>query len=269
MAATIKELFLGYSGSAKDRRIRYLVRDATDEDEAISLILATAPALRGGLVVVNASANEIGSGLFSGEALYGEATGVPNPPSASATYTFNMQVEPETFLYSRNRISSSPGSAPSVINGMIGVELDESQGRWSGITVPAGPVTDEISYEYPAAVIPNSYRATVRSLLGKVANHVFLGEPAGTMRFVACSASVSSDSTQRISFKFANRQNRTEKLGDINLGTVDGWDFVWSYNDIETFNDGNTVIAIPKPRFAYIERLLDRASFGPLGLPGV
>ena len=269
MAINAKELFLGNAGDVKGRNLQYLVREAPTETEAIAEIIATAPALRDGLVLKNASAKEIGFQMYKGAAIYAEATEVPRPDVSSSTYTFNLQVKSEVVFFSENRLQKIPANAPEVVGGRIGIEVDQTEGRWSGIEIPSGPITDEISFEYPNAVIPQSYRDTVRSYAGAVNSDTFLNQPPGSMRLLSVNASVTSDDRQTIAFGFGNRENRTSVVvGSHTIASLDGWDFFWTYDKQTIVADAGTSmdIVFSEPQFVYVERLLARKTFATLGI---
>lgn len=272
MTISMEERFKGRSGSRKNRVVEYLVRGSDDDALIRQWSENNAPSYHDSLALGEISdIKQISNSTWSVKAKYGplDVKDMPEPEPGTASYTFNMQVEPETFYYSSNRLARFPQTAPQIDNGAIGIQLADGRGRHAGITVPAGPVTDEITYEYPEAVIPDAYRNTVRSLIGGVNDSTWLGSPAGTMRFVSCSASITSEQKQSISFRFAYRPTETVTVGDFGLGSVDGWDFYWSTDETVILIDPNSGAEIPfiSPRFVYLERLLPRVSFGTLSLP--
>ena len=189
------------------------------------------------------------------------------PVVGSNVYTFNYRAVPELITKSLSTEQKAPETAPPT-GGLHNIQLNGTEAKVVGTVVPAGPVTDRLTYQYPAAVISSTYRSTVQSLMGKVNSQLYLGQDPGTMRFVGCSAAVRTDSDQTIVFEFAFRPRRDVTLGGLSLGTVDGWDFPWSY-DIQELLDGagGVKLVMPKPIHAYVDRLLARADFTTLGIP--
>ena len=277
MAVAMEETYLSRSGDSKGRKVDYIVTGTDDDAVALDYVEANAPSTHDGLVFRTVSRLTQQSDMrwiatCAYGKLFGTAAVLPEPASGTAAYSFSAIVEPERVLYSPYGVEGFPrkypANAPSFANGHIGLQLADGQGRHEGIEIPAGPVTDEVTYEYPAAVIPTNYRTTVRGLIGGVNDATFLGNPIGTTRLVGVRAQLTSDTKQSITFSFSYRRNQATRVGGYNLGTVEGWDFVWSYDETFTFSDPDgREVPVVGPKFVYVERLLPRVSMASLGLP--
>lgn len=273
-----------YSGTNQRRYIELVVKGPDNFNEAYAALLNEIPAVYPGtsLVLTDPKLDQQSDRIWFATADYqplgpAYAAVVPPPEVGSATFTFNMRVEEETFLHSfgdpnveadgRGLLLKVPSDAPSVANGLLGLEFTRStrRARAQGITVPAGPVTHQMTYTYPSAVIPLNYQNLVLAMKGAVANGTWLGRPAGEMRLVGCSSSVTSNSTQSITFDWAMRENRAVKLGELDLGSVNGWDFYWAIEKPVLLTQGDYKIPFPKPLFAYVERLLPYVTMSDLG----
>lgn len=274
MAIAMEEDYLGRSGNKNNRRLKFVVTGTDDDAAARAYVEANVPSTHDGLVArVVSNIEQLANERWRFTVDYGALSlfDIPTADPGTASYTFFAQVEPEVFYYSVDRIGRWPSNAPNVVNGMVGIKPAHGGGLHAGIEVPAGPVTDRVTYEYPAAVIPQTYRNTVRSLIGRSNANTFLGSPPGTMRFVTCSASITSTGKQTIDFGFAYRSPQVVKIGNHNLGTVQGWDSVWSIDQETTLTgpDGREWPFV-KPEFVYVERFVKQAPFGGtqgLGLP--
>lgn len=269
MAITVDERFRGRSGSSTSRRLEYLVKGTDDDALVLSNLNASVAATHNGLVLTNITIKQQGDETWYGTAVYGAlnaGSNIPEPESGTASYTFNAHVEPDVELYSQQQIARFPASAPKNLYGPIGIST-AAGGRHEGIQIPAGPVTDTITYEYPAAVIPGQYRSAVRASIGGVNNTTFLNNPAGTMRLVSVTASITSEEKQSITFSWAYRARRQVKVGDFDLGLVDGWDFFWSYDEQVAVDFKGETSVFARPKYVYHERLIPRINFLSLGLP--
>lgn len=275
-----EEYYLGRSGSGAQRKLKFIVTGTDSDIAAKQWVEANAPSSHDGLAFTSVSGiTQQSNTRWLVDANYGATSGtaavVPEPESGTATYTFSAQVEPTVEYYSIEQVAKYPDNAPDNPNGLIGLQLAEGEGRFAGIEVPAGPITDEVTYEYPSAVIPASYRDTVRPLIGTVNDMTYLSAPPGSLRLISVRSSVTSDNKQSINFGFAYRENRTNVLiGQHTIPTLDGWDFIWSIDrtlcGTFTPTGGDAVEIITRePYIVYVERLCKRANFHSLDLPQV
>lgn len=272
MTVLMKERYKGRSGGRFARKVEFLLWGTDDDGVAITHAENNAPAEHNALVLQKIdNLKQLGPELWSLTAFYGalDLSTLEEPEPGTASYTFNARIEEETYFYSIERLAKLPEEAPEIVNGLIGGQLSGGQGRAVGITVPAGPVTDTVTYEFAQVVIPASYRETVLSMLGAVSNQTFLGHPPGTTRFVGVNSSITAESKQTIQFDFAYRPRRQLILGEHDFGIVDGWDFGWTVDDTVVKTDTGLGIEVPfvEPLFAYLERLLPRVDLNDLDLP--
>lgn len=273
MPIAMEETYLSRSGDKTSRKVKFVVTGSDDDAAVRAHAEANIPSTHDGLVFQKISGiTQIADERWEVTGAYGQLTGraavVPEPEGGTASYSFSAQVEPKIEYFSRDRQKILPAGVHDLVNGPIGLQLADGRGRHAGIEVPAGPITDEITYEYPAAVIPSNYRSTVRGLIGGANNAAWLGEPAGTMRLVSVRAQITSESKQTISFGWAFRPKLDIKVGAVDLGPVDGWDFVWSLDETQILPgpDGEE-IPIIVPYAGFVERLVPRVNFGLLALP--
>ena len=273
MAIAMEEDYLGRSGDKLKRKLRFIVT-GTDDDAAVRAHAeANVPSTHDGLVARNVSdIKQISDQRWSVVANYGGLSlfDIPEPASGTASYTFQAYVEQETFYYTEDRIATYPAGAPDLAGPYVGIDTTGDTAEHRGIVVPAGPVTDRLTYEYPSATIPASYRTTVRGLLGGSNAGTFLGDVAGTRRLVSCTASITSSGKQTIDFGFAYRAPKARTIGSHNLGTVSGWDSVWSMDKLVIKTaPGFPDLPAPEPIVVYVERFVPRVDFTTLGLPAV
>lgn len=271
--ATAEEYYKGRSGTQNGYRHQYYVYDTNSDVTARSTAEAAAPGTHGGYVLRGATdVRQLSTDKWLVTVEYGALSviDIPEPDAGTATYTFSVRVEPETFFYSVNQIAKFPAGAPDLAGGLVGVRFNGSQGSHEGVTVPAGPVTDTITYEYPAAVIPLSYKNTVRALIGTSNSAAFLGEDPGSMRFVECDSTVTSTGKQTITFRFAHRPTRNLSIGGQAINNLPGWDSIHTIDEYKILADSTGREAtIIYPLYVYQERFVPRSDFATLGLPAV
>jgi len=213
-----------------------------------------------------------GKGFYEVEAQYREYAYDPLTPLTvgdGPRYTFNYRQEPETFLYAFNSSTVTPSNAPTW-GGLLGVSGSTLTHRIEARGITVNPrITDTAKFVISAtADWTLAYRSLVRSMMGKVNEHPFIGEPKGCYRFVAARGDYQSDTEFLLVLGFDFREYKELKAvgaGSLNIPAHEGHQYAWTYDELEIDDPGGReAVLVSKPKYSYVETLHDYADLNRL-----
>lgn len=266
--ATAEEKFRGVTGDTMNRRIQYVVRNATDDADAINTVIATAPSQYNNIPMSNVEVEELAFhlGLFLCTAVYSSESS-EKPETDDIDISFDVALTTQHITQSISTVNryvneSNPFMAvDETVGGRIGTDHKNKNPEGVDIRVPVGSF--QITWYAPTASITSAYRKTLMETVGKVNNTAFYGHAAGEVLFVGASGRSRTEDDWEITYTFEVNPNRTDvKIAEgtdneINVDEVDGWDVLWvHYEEIP----GNEAIEYI-PSQACVERVYYRADF--------
>jgi len=196
----------------------------------------------------------------------------PPPPPAvnAATYSFAFRAEPKFIKNSFETVQTST-DAPEELKGLLNTSMQGGVHHAAGAHINVPAVTDRVTFVLPNSSVINALKATFRSTYGKINSSTWQGQAANTAMLVEASGTLRNLNEWSIELGFAIGEKYDLTVGEHLLEDINPFDYIWTYD-----RDFNTVIPIPgapipavllKVRFAYVERVWQRANFNSLGLP--
>jgi hypothetical protein len=269
MAASISESYLSRAftlGAQAGRELIFDIFDATDEDEAETILLATAPAAYQGLEIESVSAEHLGGNVWRG---YSRYVRVEN----NDEYTFDTGNGTAKITQSLGTVGvyALSGTTAPDFNGTIGVNGDKIDGV--EIQIPEPQFTE--THYIDDSLVTSGYKRTLAGLAKKVNNATFKGMQAGEVLFLGATGSKRGDEKWQITYRFAYSPNVTGinlggnvtgyyggSGGGITVTSKLGWDYLWvNYAD---FEDATAFSLVKQPIAAYVERVYEFADFSAL-----
>lgn len=262
-----QELFEGRTETIGERpraTVRWVVRDAADEADAKTTLLATVPAALAGLTLLSLTLDErVNADTWTATVEYGiperSQQDAPDPIFAFDTGGGNQHI-----TQSIQTVQRYGPKASTQLGGAIGFDGENVAGV--DITVPVYQFS-ETHYLAPSAVT-QSYKLALFSLTGTVNNAPFRGFAAGEVLFLGASGTrrgLNADDKWEIAYKFAASPNRSGlSVGSITGISKRGWDYLWVQYGEDV--DGTAKVLIKKPVAVYVEQVYPFANFGGLGI---
>jgi hypothetical protein len=271
MATTISENFLSRSFTLGQQAVRELIfdiHDATDETEAQTILLATAPSVYQGQVLDSINADPVGVDLWKGYARYTRL-------ADDSEYTFDTGGGSQKITQSLATVGmfAPPGFTAPDFQGAIGVSDDKVEG--AEIVDRKYQFTE--THTFLNSAVTDAYKLALFRLTGRVNNATFKNFAAGESLFMGASGSKRGDGLWSITFRFNCSPNVTglEIGGEFSSGYgggsgaisgIDkaGWDYLWvRYAD---FEDSVGTSLVKRPVAAYVERVYEADDFADLGI---
>ncbi len=261
------ELFEGRSETVGQRpraSVRWVVREAADEADAKTVLLATVPTGLAGLTRLSITLDErVNADTWTATAEYGipDRTQQEDP---EPVFAFDTGGGSQHITQSIQTMHRYGPQASTELGGAIGFDGENVAGV--DITVPVYQFS-ETHYLTPSAVT-QSYKLTLMGITGAVNNTPFRGFAAGEVLFLGASGTrrgLNPDDKWEVTYKFAASPNRTGlSVGSITGIQKRGWDYLWVQYGEDV--DGTAKVLIKKPVAVYIEQVYPFANFGGLGI---
>lgn len=284
MPAVAEEKYNGRSGEFRSEGNRYdtvwIVRDATDEADAVGTAYTTAPSTQ---------TTDDGKTLYRGAATWEEIncdTGiyevtikyVPREQQQAAVDTVRIRVSvggaTQKITQSLATSNKYPaGSAPD-LKQAIGVTADEVE----GVEIQAGSFKFTVSKVFDLGDLPdlsdiynlsayapvNDDTVTFTDSFSAVSitlaegECLFLGAELGEVR---------SDGAVEVVYSF----EASPSVVNITIGTItginaEGWEYIWVMYEPDTAGTGANKVLAQKPKFVYVEKVYEKGDFTVLGL---
>jgi hypothetical protein len=265
--ATAQELFEGRTEIVGERpraSVRWVVRQATDEADAKTVLLSIVPTVLSGLTRLTITLDErVNADTWTATAEYG----IPDRTQQEApepVFAFDTGGGSQHITQAIATVQRYGPKASSELGGAIGFDGENVAGV--DITVPVYQFS-ETHYLAPS-VVTQAYKLTLMNLTGTVNNTAFRGFAAGEVLFLGASGTrrgTNPDDKWEIAYKFAASPNRTGlSVGSITGIQKRGWDYLWVQYGEDV--DGAAKVLIKKPVAVYIEQVYQFANFGGLGI---
>ena len=146
-------------------------------------------------------------------------------------------------------------------NGQYG---DNSE--FAGVDVPSADLQETYTKVMKISSLTTAFRRKVAGLVGCVNSNTFKGWEPGEVMFLGCSFSGVDRARESVtvSFNFSIKPNeKNVKLGNIPLGDVAGWDYVWTLKPKTTWSNKSVTTEL---QYAFVAQVAPRKNFSALGL---
>ena len=108
-------------------------------------------------------------------------------------------------------------------------------------------------------MITTQWLAGFYALTGKVNSDVLWSFPAHTLLFRGLDGSTDGIGTCSLTFSFDFQPNVTENIDPFQVVVKNGWEYVWTYTELETDSTAN--LTVPKPLGLYVDQVYPETSF--------
>lgn len=277
--ATVEEKFRGVSGDYTNRSVEFIVKNASNEGDAITETVVYVMVNYGGqidgLPLQNVSVEEISypKGIFKTTAQFGK---IDDQEKDTGTIEFNFDVNMDTRRIYRSIETVSgatqyvrPGGKAKPLNGRINVNSDGiADGTDIRIPVPGFQVT----WYAPVASVTDGYKVDVLNLVGTINDSTFYGFDRGEVMFTGASGRQRNIDDWELSYRFEVHPNVSDQtIGEspdqITGIDVEGWNFLHvRYERQQRNNDAGDKIDVFVPEQAYVERIYEYGNFALLGI---
>ena len=273
MSTTCRELFRSRSGdvgSSGRRELLYSITGSDDDAAVITAIQAAAPATFGGLTRDTITIDQVGPKTWMAKVGYttsSYAIGVTE-------HKFAFQIGGGTQHVTQSIATiykAGAGGAPAPnFKGALNVEIKNGQTNVRGVDIAAPKGEFSELHCLANATVTAAYQRGLMRLCGKYNVAAFRGYAIGEVQFIGAEGDKGDDGYWRITFKFQVSENRSSvkfNAGDadeINLGAVQGWDYIWCLYEESADDAANCMIS--KPTAAYREKVLHAGAFSALGI---
>lgn len=163
---------------------------------------------------------------------------------------------------------ASKSNAPTIYIGN-GINWNGQYGdnsEFAGVDVPSADLQETYTKVMKISSLTTAFRRKVAGLVGCVNANTFKGWEPGEVMFLGCSFSGVDRARERVSvsFNFSIKPNeKNVELGNIPLGNVAGWDYVWTLKPKTTWS-ANSLHA--ELQYAFVAQVAPRKNFSALGL---
>lgn len=144
-----------------------------------------------------------------------------------------------------------------VFNGLINVQ----NGVAAGVDIQTPVLHIDVTCKLPTEMITTQWLAGFYALTGKVNSDVLWSFPAHTLLFRGLDGSTDGIGTCSLTFSFDFQPNVTENIDPFQVVVKNGWEYVWTYTELETDSTSNTTV--PKPLGLYVDQVYPEVSFAP------
>jgi hypothetical protein len=268
---TVEEKFQGLRGDRKSREIDFIVKDASDETDALT---ATAVYIgvnygfeRDNIPLSGISVSELAyhKGLYETTASFSVAK-QEDPETNDVEVSFDLNLDTRRIYRSYETTNSyeAAGVDAKSYHQQINVQEDGTTDG-ADVRVPVGGF--QVSWYAPQASVTESYRTTVLGMVGKTNNDTFYGHSAGEVLFAGVAGRARNTDDWELVFRFETSPNQTgltigESPHTITGVDVQGWEVLWVDYEHKTEND----LDVSYPVRAYTERVYESADFSLLGV---
>lgn len=222
--------------------------------------------------------DHLGNGIWDVAARYGKkeqkSSSQPDPANRS-TFSFDTTGGTQHITQSLETIAryptdfdvlTNPGvlRPPPNFQGAIGVNSDAVEG--CDVVAPAYAFTE--THYVPKAFVTGAYKAKIYLLTGKVNDATFTRADGqsfarGTCQFLGATGSSKGTEDWEITYRFTASPSVTGiTIGDIPNVDKEGFHYLWVRYSEGT--DANQLVK--RPSAVYVERVLEYAAFGDLGI---
>ena len=145
-------------------------------------------------------------------------------------------------------------TAPT-FNGLINVQ----NGVAAGVDIQTPVLHIDITCKMPTAMVTTQWLASFYALTGKVNSDALWSFPAHTLLFRGLDGTTDGVGTCNLTFSFDFQPNVTENIDPFQAVVKNGWEYVWTYTELETDTTTNTTV--PKPLGLYVDQVYPETSF--------
>ena len=237
---------------------KYRITGTSDDAEARSKLMATAPATYEGLPVGQIQTRPVDYKVFEATVSYSNR----EFERLHSTFSFNTLGGTTHINHSLETVESYELIAGrKALDFQGGINVDGDQVKGVDVTIPSLVFTE--THKYSPAIVAAGFVRNIMEVTGTVNSSVFRGFAPGEVLFKGATGSY-NDSLIAVTFHFECSANRTIDVAGVNVDKP-GHDYMWL--DYENYEDTQTSEVASRPRAAYVERIYPRADFNLLGLP--
>ena len=246
--------------------IPYVVFETTDEDAALSAVLAETPSTYGALplesVEIDSRENDT---TYKVNAIYKKETETSSDdddddPEATVSFDCGGGSKHMTHSLKQTKAFGTKDAGGAIgWNGKSGSEMEIT-----GIDIPTAQLRETYTRVMKLSRITTSFKRNVAALVGKVNSGSFKGWSAGEVMFLGMSYSCPDKRSTKVSvtFNFAIQPNESgARVGGKSVSKK-GFEYVWALSKTSAENGA------PKAEVEaiYVDQVCEYASFGALGL---
>lgn len=255
----------GRTNNSKRATRSFLIEGAADDNEALSKLLADAPAAVNGkpLSPTESEVEEIDeSGIFTGTAVY-VSPEYGNREAGSFTLSFDIAGTTQRITQSRSTVASytRPGSWVRSFGGALNVSSD---GSVEGTDIIVPTVSYEFTKTYPDDQFEDgTFIRVLIAAVGSVNDDTWQGLDAGEALLSRVSGRRRHDGKWDVTFGVAVSLNEEDlAVGEITGIDKEGWDYLWVYYAEEEKTTGGGQKYVGKvPVNAFVERIYRRTDY--------
>jgi hypothetical protein len=273
MSYIVAEMWNSREGSRGESASELLIYDVEgtdpgdDEAGARAAVLGEAPAKVGGLFLQSIRHSQRGGLRWLFELEYGRRTRDPDKMGIDievTTATAKRQLSISTVA----SYAAGGGTAPD-FHGAINV----SKGKIDGVEAPYQEAKFGIRKWYSPDELTFAFWDTIFRIAGKVNSDTFLGLAAGEVLFEGAGCSyiyeldVDAEEQERVEVNYRFRFSPnvgSQTIHGITVAAKQGHDYLWGY--FEDSPDDTAKLTVVTPRALYVERVVERTAFAPLGI---
>lgn len=145
-------------------------------------------------------------------------------------------------------------TAPS-FNGLINVQ----NGIAAGVDIQTPVLHIDVTCKLPTEMITTQWLANFYGLTGKVNSDNLWSFPAHTLLFRGLDGTTDGIGTCSLTFSFDFQPNVNENIAPFQAVSKKGWEYVWTYTELETDTTSN--LTVPKPLGLYVDQVYPETSF--------
>jgi len=269
--ATIEELFdsqdAGTGVSNASVEIKYLIKEASAFSDAITILVATAPAsqvINGETILLQSiGTSPLGCDNWSAEANYSREAGPREKTAGESYFNFEVGTENQHITHSLST-PHTLGTAPAQ-DGAIRVSGSGAAKKIEGTDIPF-PVSSFSETHYLASgTVTTAYKKIVAGLTTQTNAAIFRDYAIGEVLFAGATGTQRGNDVWEVTYKFLVKNNEAAFGVTGVAGTVakEGWEFAWVLSRKETSAGAGIIM---NSVGAYIEQIFESGDFTTLGI---
>ena len=235
---------------------KYRIIGTSDDKQARTKLMATAPATYEGLPVGQIQVRPVDYHVFEATVSYTNR----EFERQHGTFSFNTLGGTTHINHSLQTVSSTGLNNRTALDFQGGINVDGDEVKGLDVTIPSLEFTE--THKFPPATVNTTFVRTIMNITGTVNSNEFRGFAAGEVLFKGATGSY-NDSLVAVTYHYSCSANRKIVVAGTEV-SKDGWDYMWI--DYEKYEDTSTNEVATRPRAVYIERIYPRLDFTTLAL---
>lgn len=251
-------------GASQGARLPFAITGAVDEADAMTALLASAPATYSGLARHTYHLRETEDPtIFEAEVEYGD----PDTSGEIGTSSYNFEVSSNTthITHSKQTVANYVKSPYTALDFQSAIGVTSGLKEVSGCDILTPAYSFSETHILADSFVTSSYKASLAGLVGKVNGSSFKGFNAGEVLFIGARGSKRGYDRWEVSYNFMASQNASGLvIGTITGIDKKGWEYLWVYYSSEEDTAGKRLVK--RPYQVVIEQVYDYANFSGIGI---